>query len=193
MIDNEVVIEKVEDLVEEHDTTDVDETKKTTKKLKPKEEIIVLLEQVKELKEELLRNQAEVENFKKRTNLEKIKDRKYASKDLIADFLQPLEQMHKIVNMQTDNDLLKNFLIGFKMISDQLYQVLENDGLKRINALNEPFDPNYHYAVEKLSDKEKNNGINLEVIQDGYMYKDQILRPAMVKVNEWSDENGENK
>lgn len=185
--EKEVLSEAVEQNVnEEHQT-------KQPKKMKPKEEIVKLQEEILELKEKLLRNQAEVENFKKRVTLEKINDRKYASKNLIADFLQPLEQMHKIVHMNTDNDLLKNFLLGFKMISDQLYQVLEADGLKKINSLDQVFDPNYHYAVEKEVNKDKENGINLEVIQEGYMYKDQILRPAMVKVNEWSDENGEDK
>jgi molecular chaperone GrpE len=79
------------------------------------------------------------------------------------------------------------------MINDQCFNVLFNDGLKEIEAINQPFNPNYHYAIEKVSNKEQPNGINLEVIQKGYTYKEQLLRPAMVKVNEWSEENGENK
>lgn|SRR5690554_795103 len=166
---------------------------KKERKNKYKEKIEELELEIKSLKEQNLRNYAELENFKKRMMQERINDRKYASKDLIADLLQSLDQLQKIVLMPTDNELLKNFLIGFKMINDQLFQVLENDGLKAIDALDKPFDPNFHYAVEKTNDKEKPNGVNVKVIQTGYMYKDKLLRPAMVKVNEWSEENGEDK
>ena len=103
----------------------------------------------------------------------------------------PLDQLKKVVNVEVDDDKLKNYLIGFKMISNQIYQVLEDDGLKEIKALNEKFDPNYHYAVEKENNKEIEDGIITEVINIGYTYKERILRPAMVKVNEWSEENNE--
>ena len=169
-----------------------DATKKE-KKNKHKEQVEKLELEIKNLSDKLLRNAAELENFKKRMQQERIQDRKYASKNLIADILNPLDQMNKVVNMPTDNELLKNFLIGFKMINDQFYNVLTQDGLKEIDALNKPFDPNYHYAIEKLSDKNQPNGINLEVIQKGYIYKDQLLRPAMVKINEWSEEHGKDE
>jgi molecular chaperone GrpE len=112
---------------------------------------------------------------------------------LIHDILIPLDQLNKIVNMPTDNPLLKNFLVGFKMVNDQIYQLLESDGLKAIDALGKPFDPKLHYAVEKVHDPVQPDGINIEVIQKGYTYKEQLLRPAMVKVNEWSEENGKDK
>jgi molecular chaperone GrpE len=168
------------------------ETKKE-KKNKHKEQVEALEKEIKDFKDKWLRSIAELENFKKRNTQERINDRKFASKNLIGDILNPLEQMNKAVNMQTDNEMLKNFLIGFKMINDQFYNILIQDGLKEIDALNKPFDPNYHYAIEKTLDQDKPNGINLEVIQKGYTYKDQILRPAMVKVNEWSENNGKDK
>jgi molecular chaperone GrpE len=183
-----------EKIVNEHVEQDIPhEESKKERKNKHKEQVEALESEIKELKDKLLRNAAELDNFKKRMTQERINDRKFASKNLINDILTPLEQLDKVVNMQTEQELLKNFLIGFKMINDQFYNVLSQDGLKEIDALNKPFDPNYHYALEKLSVKDKPNGINLEVIQKGYLYKDQILRPAMVKVNEWSEENGKNE
>jgi molecular chaperone GrpE len=180
---------KTEEQQEDH----IVEEQKKEKKPKHKEQVEILEKEIKDLRDKMLRNAAELENFKKRMTQERINDRKFASKNLVNDILTPLEQMNKIVNMTTDNDLLKNFLIGFKMINDQCFNVLISDGLKEIDALNKPFDPHVHYAIEKISDLEKPNGINLEVIQKGYTYKEQILRPAMVKVNEWSEENGEDK
>jgi molecular chaperone GrpE len=178
---------------EETGQTKADETSKKERKNKYKEQIEALEQTIKDLNERILRNQAELENYKRRINQERINDRKYASRVLISELLNPLDQLNKIVNMPTDNDLLKNFLVGFKMINDQLYNTLESDGLKEIEALNKPFDPKMHHAIEKVSDPDRENGINIEVVQKGYTYKDQLLRPAMVKVNEWSEENGKNE
>jgi molecular chaperone GrpE len=200
MIEMEEKKEKLDEEIVEDELTETNETNKQSnkeskkeKKNKLKEENDKLTQEVKNLKENLLRNAAELENFKKRINQERIQDRKYASKHLIFEILTPLDQLSKIVNMKTDNDMLKNFLIGFKMVNDQLFNVLETDGVKEIDALHKPFDPKLHYAIEKVSDETKDNGINLEVIQKGYTYKEQLLRPAMVKVNEWSEENGKDE
>lgn len=169
------------------------EESKKEKKNKQKEVVEKLEAEVVFYKDKYLRSQAELENFKKRMQQERIQDRKYASKNLIGDLLVALDQLNTAVNMKTDNDLLKNFLIGFKMINDQLFNVLFQDGLKEIEALDKPFDPNLHYAVDKVSILDKPNGTNIEVMQKGYTYKDQLLRPAMVKINEWSEENGKDK
>lgn len=176
-----------------HDEDVHEEPHKKEKRNKHKEQIDQLENELKDIKDKMLRNAAELENFKKRMHNERIQERKYASKHLIGEILNPLDQLDKIVNMTTDNELLKNFLIGFKMINDQIYNVLISDGLKEIQALNKPFDPNTHHAIEKISDKEKENGIVIEVVQKGYTYKDQLLRPAMVKINEWSEENGKDE
>ncbi|MDY0075076.1 MAG: nucleotide exchange factor GrpE [Acholeplasmataceae bacterium] len=179
--------DKSTQVVEEH------EASKKERKNKQKEHIEQLENEVTSLKDKLLRNAAELENFKKRMHQERITDRKYASKNLILELLNPLDQLDRIVSMTTDNELLKSFLVGFKMINDQFFNTLQADGVKEIEALNKPFDPNIHHAIEKIEDKEKENGLVLEVIQKGYYYKDQLLRPAMVKVNEWSEENGKDK
>lgn len=170
-----------------------EEVKKTKKKKTQKEIIEDLKDEINTLKDQNLRLYAEFDNTKKRLEQQRITDRKYASKFLIQELLTPLEQLDKIVHMETDDASLKNFLIGFKMVKDQLFKVLENDGLKEIVALNEPFDPNFHEAIEKIHNQDLDDGINVEVVNKGYLYKEKLLRPAMVKVNEWSDENGEDK
>ncbi|WP_035345223.1 nucleotide exchange factor GrpE [Haploplasma modicum] len=185
-------IKEEELTINENEQEVVKEEKKKNKKDKKADEIELLKEQVKLEKENYLKSRAELENFKKRTNEERIKDRKYAASNLIHDLLLPLDQLKKVVNFEVEDPALKNYLIGFKMINDQIYQVLEEDGLKEIKALGEKFDPNFHHAVEKENDLEKENGIVTSVISTGYMYKDRILRPSMVKVNEWSEENNEN-
>ncbi|CCV64208.1 Protein GrpE (HSP-70 cofactor) [Alteracholeplasma palmae J233] len=189
-------MEKENDIIDENIQEDIvkEETPKKEKKKKEKEIIEGLNQEIVELKDKLLRNAAELENFKKRIQQERINDRKYAASNLINDLLVPLDQFAKVVEMKTDNEVLKNFLIGFNMINDQFKSILETEGVKEIDALNKPFDPTLHYAVEKVNISDKENGINVEVLQKGYTYKERILRPAMVKVNEWSENNnGEDK
>jgi molecular chaperone GrpE len=171
----------------------VKEEVKTKKKPSSKEHIEELEQEVKSLSDQLLRAHAEFDNTKKRLESQRISDRKYASKYLIDQLLTPLSQLEKIVEMKTEDVQLKNFLIGFKMVKDALFKVLESDGLKQIDALDQPFDPNLHEAIETLEDKTKPSGINVEVVNQGYTYKEQLLRPAVVKINEWREENGENK
>lgn len=170
-----------------------EEELKKPKKNKHLEKIKELEEKVKQLKEEVLIVKADGENYRKRINDEKIKDRKYAASNLIHDLLIPLDQLKKVVELDVENKELKNYLIGFKMINNSIYQVLQDDGLKEIKALGEKFDPNYHYAVEKENNQDIESGVITEVITTGYMYKDRVLRAALVKVNEWSEENENNK
>ena len=178
--------EKDDVILEEEklEETEKEEGTKKDKRDRHKEKVLKLELEILELKDKLLRNAAELENFKKRINTERINDRKYASAFLIDDLLASLDQLDKIVNLPTDDPNLKNFLIGFKMINDQIFNVLENDGLKPIESIGKKFDPNFHHAIEKVCVEDKENGIVVEETQKGYMYKDKVLRPAMVKVNE---------
>ena len=157
---------------------------KKEKKNKHKEKIELLEKQNAELKDKLLRNAAELENFKRRTNEERVRDRKYASCDLVNDLVSILANLDKCVNMETDEPMLKNFLIGFKMIDKQLFDRLYQDGLEDIKAeIGMAFDPNIHHAIENTEIEGQESNTITEVVQKGYKYKDRIIKPAMVKVN----------
>ncbi len=181
---------KKDEVVEEVTTATVEETevteKKPKKEKKDKNKELIETQQVEinELKNELLKNRAELENFKKRMNEEKIKDRKYASLNLITDLITPIEYLTKACNMQSDDANLNNFLIGFKMIANQITDVLKADGLEEINSLNEKFDPTLHHAVEKIKVEDKEPEIVVEELSKAYKYKDRVVKPAMVKVSE---------
>lgn len=178
----------MEDVKNTEATEEVVEPEKKVKKEpknKYKEEVIKLKAEIDELKNSLLRNRADLENFKKHMKEEAIKDRKYASVNLITDIITPLEYLTKACEFQTDSVEMNNFLIGFKMIANQLTDVLINDGLKVINCnIGDEFDPTIHHAVatEKREDMEASKV--LEVVSKGYLYKERIIKPAMVKVSE---------
>ena len=177
-------MENINDEIKEEkvDLKEANEEKKE-KKNKQKEKNEALEQEILSLKDKLLRNAAELDNFKKRTNEERIRERKYASCDLVLELVNIISNLDKCVNMETDNEMLKNFLTGFKMINNQLFDCLYNDGLEEIKAENVMFDPSVHQAMSQEEDETKESGMILEVLQKGYKYKDRVIKPAMVKVN----------
>lgn len=150
---------------------------------KYKEKIEKLEKENNDLKDRLLREIAELDNFKKRTNLERINERKYASINLVSELINHLDNLRQVVNMTTEDEVLKNFLIGFKMINDQIFEVLKNDGLEMIDGLNKKFDPAYQQAIEVVENNELDDNIVVEILKPGYIYKDRVIKPALVKVN----------
>ena len=176
--------EEVEAEVVDENTEEVKPEIKKEKKNKLKEKLEAQEKINAELKDKLLRNAAELENFKRRMNEERVKDRKYASCDLVSDLVSILANLDKCVNMETEDQMLKNFLIGFKMINNQLFDRLYQDGLEEIKVeKGMAFDPNIHHAIETTEVEGIESNVITEVVQKGYKYKDRIIKPAMVKVN----------
>ena len=146
----------------------------------------LLSKRIKELEETLLRNQAELINYKKRKDEETSRIIKYAEEDVLKGFLPILDNFERAINMDNDNleDEVSKFLEGFKLMYKQIKELLNKFEVKEIDCLDKEFDPTYHQAVVTGKDETKKSGIILEVLQKGYMYKDRVLRTAMVKVNE---------
>lgn len=149
-------------------------------------EIANLNNQILALKEALLRNQADLQNYKRRKEEETEKVLKYKNEDLIKELLSIVDNFERAIKMD-DNDLsdeVSKFLAGFKLIYTNTVNVLTKFDVKEINAEGVEFDPTYHHAVLTDYDENKPAGVVLEVLQKGYLYKDRVIRPAMVKVNE---------
>lgn len=189
--ETEATAEKSENKTKEQNAKKSDENKKTKKK--SKEEILIesLQSQVMKLqaetqkdREDYLKARADLENVRRRVQEDAIQDRKYASLGLVSDLVQPLDMLIKASSMVTEDQQMKNFLIGFQMIANQLSDVLKRDGLAEIEAKGKEFDPNIHQAISKEHVDGVEPGIVLEVLQSGFKYKDRIIKPAMVKVSE---------
>ena len=161
--------------------------KKENKELKHlEEENHKLKNDLKESSEKVLRLAAEMQNYKKRNETEKSNMLKYANEDLAKSLLPILDNFERAIKLD-DNDLsdeVSKFLSGFKMIYGSFVNVLNNIEVKEIECDGLEFDPVYHQAVFTEKDETKPSGVILEVLQKGYMYKDKVIRPAMVKVNE---------
>ena len=143
-----------------------------------------LLEEIARLNDQLLRNKAELENFKKRMNDERIKDNKDRSQHLATAILPALDTFERAIAVTPDNEEVKNFLIGFEMIHKQFIESLTNEGVEVIVAEGEVFDPNIHQAVMQEIVEGTEAGIVLTEMQKGYKLKDRVIRPAMVKVSQ---------
>lgn len=183
-------IESVEELFEENEelSEELKKDSKTVKKLKKKnhhleEENQKLNDQIIYLKDQLLRNQAELENFKRRTNEERIRERKYAMQDFFSEIINVIDTFDKVVSAKTDDEKLKKYLVGFVMINNNMKQILESYGVKKIECLNKEFNPAFHQAIEVVEVEDSKPNMVVEVIAEGYLYKDRVLRPAMVKVS----------
>ena len=136
------------------------------------------------VKNEMLKDRAELENFKRRINDERIKDRVYANQSLVTDLIEITDIFDKAVSKQPEDEVLKKYLLGFSMINTQIQQIMENYGVKKIDALNKPFNPSYHEAIETKQVEGVEPNTVVEVVREGYMFKDRIIRPSMVKVSE---------
>ena len=150
------------------------------------EEVIKLSKEVNDLKEALLRNQADLQNYKRRKDEETERLQKYKNEELIKELLTVVDNFERAIKMD-DNDLsdeVSKFLSGFKLIYTNTVNILNKYEVKEIKAEGIEFDPTYHHAVLTEQDDTKPAGVVLEVLQKGYMYKDRVIRPAMVKVNE---------
>lgn len=169
----------------ESDPPKEDKKKEKKKKLfdKEKEE---LRSANLELKEKVLRITAEMQNMRRRYDLDLANAYKYDGFDLAEKLLPIIDNFERAMNVKQEG--MEKFLEGFKMIYSNLVEILKNKGIIEVDALNKSFDPNVMNAVMTETNNEKENNIVLEVLQKGYIYNDKLIRPAMVKVNERESE-----
>ena len=195
----ENIEEKIEELKDMKEKLETDkkvskeekkETKKQSKEDKKCKELETEIEKLKLAlnmsNEKALRANAEMMNFKRRKEEETSNLLKYANEDVLKSLLPVVDNFERGIKLD-DNDLsdeVSKFLSGFKMIYTSVIEILNKFEVKEIPAEGIEFDPTVHQAVLMEHDESKPHGVILEVLQKGYMYKDRVLRPAMVKVNE---------
>lgn len=157
---------------------------KKEKKNKKNKQVEELTEKLKSLEEEILRAKSDLINYRKRKDDEVSNLLKYCNADIIMLLLPVLDNFERVINKEDIPDDVKSYLEGFKLIYKQIKDILESNDVKEIEALGKEFDPMYHQSVTMRKDDTKESGIVLEVYQKGYTYKDKVLRPAMVIINE---------
>ncbi len=143
-----------------------------------------LKQELAETKDKYLRMLAETDNIRKRNNDEVKREKKYSSQDVCDKLIDGIDIFDAALKTPTEDPAFKNFLFGFKMIKDMLFQVLQDEGVTPIALkIGDPFDAITMHAVDTLHDPEQPENTVLKIIKQGYLYKDRLLRPAMVTTN----------
>ena len=139
---------------------------------------------LKELNDKLLRKAAEFDNFRKRNEKEKSQMFEIGAKSIVEKILPVIDNFERGLETVPQNDSDNAFVEGMQRIYKQFLTCMEEAGVKPIEAIGKEFDPNFHNAVMHDEDTEQGENIVIEELQKGYMIKDRILRPSLVKVSE---------
>jgi molecular chaperone GrpE len=150
--------------------------------------ILELEAQIEELKKDKLLALAEAENAGKRADKRISDNAKYAVTNVAKALLQVADNLSRALlaapaETRASNDALKNLAVGVELTEKELHTILENNGVRRVASLNQPFDPNLHNAIQEVENPSVPSGTVVQVFQDGYMIHDRLLRPAMVVVS----------
>ena len=168
--------ELVEEVVEEDEEEIIED-------INEESEVDLLRKEVDKLKNDYARAYADTENLKKRLMNEAEQTRKYRIQSFAKEIVPVIDNLERALKVEV-NENNQALLKGVQMVYDQLINALKQEGVEEVDCLNKPFDANFAQAImmEKVEGVE--SGVVIEVLQKGYVLKDRILRPAMVKVSE---------
>lgn len=175
----EVELEEVgqtEETVEEAAEPTKEKSKLFKKKKDPKDE------KIEELSDKLLRQMAEFDNFRKRTEKEKSAMYEIGAKDIVEKLLPVVDNFERGFMTVAEEDKEDAFVTGMEMVYKQLMTMLETVGVKPIEAVGQEFNPDLHNAVMHVEDETVGDNIIVEEFQKGYTYRDSVVRYSMVKV-----------
>lgn len=142
-----------------------------------------LTAQLAAMEDKYLRGQAEIANIQQRNQKETAALMKYDGQQLAHDIVPELDNLERALQAPVEDDAAKQLQHGVQMVYDHLQAALKQNNVTEIDALNQPFDPTLHQAVQTtpVSDGQTADTV-VSVLQKGYMLKDRVLRPAMVVV-----------
>ncbi|TFG27391.1 nucleotide exchange factor GrpE [Candidatus Thorarchaeota archaeon] len=185
--------QEIEVDLDDEDLTDIDEVIDITPEDPLQTQLKTECEKSKELVDQLQRLQAEFDNFRKRMENRFEEVTRFASEEIILKMLEVYDNLSRALEM----DFAANpegAKAGIDAIQRQMEKILSNEGVHPIESIGKQFDPYYQNALNRVCDKAKPEGIILQEYQRGYMFKEKVLRPAVVCVNQHeSDSAEENK
>ena len=152
----------------------------------PKDQKINELQQLADENEEkYLRLYAEFENYKRRIQKENEINKTYQAQRVLTDILPAIDNIERALQIEGDDETFKSLQKGVQMVHESLINALKDNGLEVIKTEGEAFDPNIHQAVVQDDTPDFESGEITQELQKGYKLKDRVLRPSMVKVNQY--------
>ena len=144
-------------------------------------ELAKLAADLDELRQTLLRRQADFDNYRKRIEKERFEDSKRATARVVEGLIPVIDGFEHALAAHREAEY-ENYRKGFELIYKQLLEHLAKLGVERLDPVGKPFDPHLHQAVDRAETKDHEDGTILQVFQPGYVFHGRVLRPAMVRV-----------
>lgn len=144
-------------------------------------ELAKLATDLDELRQTLLRRQADFDNYRKRIEKERTEDSKRATARVIEGFIPVIDGFEQALAVHRET-AYENYRKGFELIYKQLLDNVTRLGVERVDPLGKPFDPHLHQAMDRTETTEHVDGAILQVFQPGYVFHGRVLRPAVVRV-----------
>jgi molecular chaperone GrpE len=145
-------------------------------------EIAQAIEERDQLRDRLLRTQAEFDNYRKRVERERLETIERAAESVLRDVLPVVDDLERALDAEASNEAAASYRKGVELIHRQLTELLTRRGVKPIETLGRNFDPHLHQAVSSEAVPGARDGEIVQELRRGYMLGDRLLRPAMVKV-----------
>lgn len=142
-----------------------------------------LQQEVAELKDQLLRSHAELENFRRRSQKEAADSMKYQSLPVIRDLLPGIDNLQRAIDATEQTGDAQNLIEGVKMVARQFADVLKTHSAEAIDPTGQAFDPNLHEALSQVPSADHEPMTVLQVVEPGYRIHDRVIRPAKVIVS----------
>ncbi|MFZ0443307.1 MAG: nucleotide exchange factor GrpE [Bacillus sp. (in: firmicutes)] len=171
----------VEDVKKDEENNELNQENEIQLLVKENEELKAKIE---EAENRILRLQADYENSRRRAKLDLAATEKYKSQSLITGLLPAIDNFERALQIEADNEQTKSVLQGVEMVYRSLLDALKAEGAEQIEAVGKEFDPNLHQAIMQVEDANFDSNIVVEELQKGYILKDRVIRPSMVKVNQ---------
>ena len=145
-----------------------------------------LRDEIEQLRDEKLRLLADMENLRKRSDRERMDSIRYGNTNFARDILSLGDNLSRALDAipkdAEKTETITNLINGLRMVQREFTSILEKHGIKKIEALNQRFDHNFHQAMMEIESEEVEEGIVIQEIQSGYNMHDRLLRPSMVGV-----------
>ena len=178
--EKEILEEKVTEEVQEETASETDAAEEAAEEVLDPEKLAADLA---ELNQRFLRTAADFENYKRRTAQEKDDLLKYSNARLMGELLPVLDNFQLALRTPGESQEAQNVIKGVEMIYRQMVQALEQAGMTKIEAVGQPFNPNLHEAIMQVEDDTVPEDTVVEELRAGYMLKERVIRPSMVKVS----------
>lgn len=142
-----------------------------------------LQQELESIQDRYLRLGAEFENFKKRSERDRLSSIRFANENLLIDLLPVIDHLEHAISAAKENPAADDVVIGIKMVLKQFSDILSKSGLRQFDSLGTPFNPNLHEALSEMDSEEHDSGIIVQEYQKGYMLNERLVRPARVVVS----------